>query len=178
MIIKDTSIPDLKVIQKTQIHDDRGSFSRLFCDENLSEVLNNKPIRHINSSYTKYGGTIRGLHFQRTPMQETKIIYCIKGRIFDVAIDLRQHSGTYLNHHSQILTPENGQALAIPEGFAHGFQALEADTEIIYFNTNVYSPDHEAGLRYDDPRLNIAWPLTVTHVSNKDKKWRPCIKWR
>ena len=171
MKIEDTEITDVKVIHQAKRSDGRGSFSRLFCDQSFENLLGGMPIRHVNSSYTKYAGTVRGLHFQRAPMQETKIIYCIKGRILDVAVDLRQSSLTYLRHHSQVLSPENGLALLVPQGFAHGFQTLEDDTEIIYFNTNIYSPEHEAGLRYDDPRVAINWPLDVTNISEKDSSW-------
>lgn len=168
MIIENTRINGIKVITPEPFCDERGFFSRIFCQKEMSCIKENLVIEQINNSFTKKKGTIRGLHFQYPPHAEIKIVKCIKGTIFDVGVDLRKNSPTYLQWHGEVLSAENQKMLVIPEGFAHGFQTLEDDSEIIYFNTKFYCKESEGAVRYDDTKINIQWPEKVTVVSEKD----------
>jgi len=170
MDISSTTLPDLYVINSHYHGDNRGAFARLFCDHELSALLGERKIVQINHSITTIKGTIRGLHFQHAPAAEMKIIRCLKGRVFDVAVDLRAGSKTFLKWHGEKLDADNAKAFVIPEGFAHGFQTLEPDTELLYLHTSHYQPELERGLRYDDPCIAIEWPLPVTELSNKDRE--------
>lgn len=161
-------INGLKVISPTPIFDDRGLFQRLLCINEFSEFGFNEPIVNINHSTTKNKGTIRGLHFQHEPSAEIKIIKCIKGSIYDVVIDIRKNSSTFLQSFTIELNTTNNFMLLIPKGFAHGFQSLENDSEIIYFVTNYYSKEFEDSLNPFDPELKIEWPLKCTNISKKD----------
>lgn len=168
MIIENVGIDGVKVITPQPFCDERGEFSRIFCKRELSEIKDNLIIEQINHSFTKRKGTIRGLHFQYPPHSEIKIVRCTKGKIFDVAVDLRKGSKTFLKYHSEVLSAKNQKMLVIPEGFAHGFQTLENDSEIIYFNTKSYFKEAEGALRFDDPKVNIQWPTKITILSQKD----------
>ena len=123
----------------------------------------------MNHSITRQRGTIRGLHYQSPPHTETRLVSCIRGEIYDVAVDLRPDSPTFLRWHAELLSPENGRGLLIPEGFAHGFQTLTDDCEIIYCHSRAYAPTAEKGLRYNDPAVAIAWPLAPTVISDRDQ---------
>ena len=169
MNIQATELTELYIIQSSPYADDRGAFSRLFCGDALSTMLEGRSIAQINHSSTNDIGAIRGLHAQKSPSAEMKIVRCLKGRVFDVAVDLRADSSTFLQWHGEELTPENNKALLIPEGFAHGFQVLDADSELLYLHTEFYHPEQEVGVRYDDPSIAIDWPLAVSTVSEKDK---------
>ena len=118
---------------------------------------------------TKQKGTIRGMHFQRSPMAEIKIVKCLNGSIFDVMIDMRSNSSTFLNWYGERLSAENMKMMYIPEGFAHGFQTLEKNSELLYLHTESFSPKYEGGVRFDDPDLAIDWPLPVTDISERDR---------
>ena len=166
--ILDTAVADLLIVRSTPHHDDRGAFVRLFCAEELQPVLGGRQIAQVNHSRTTDAGTVRGLHFQRPPHAEMKMVRCVRGRLWDVAVDLRSGSPTFLQWHAQELTPDEPEMLVIPEGFAHGFQALEPDSELLYLVTEFYNPSSEGGLRYDDPRLGIEWPLPPQGVSSRD----------
>ncbi len=166
--IENTPIKDLYVIKLNPFIDNRGYFERLFCDKEIEPILK-KPIKQINHSVTKKKGSIRGMHYQLPPMAETKIIKCIKGSIFDVAVDIRKNSPTYLKWHGEVITEDNDKMFLIPEGFAHGFQTLKDNVEIIYFTTEYYDAEHEKGVRYDEPAVNVLWPLRITIISEKDK---------
>ena len=168
MNILDTPIADVKVVQSVPHSDDRGVFVRHFCAEEMAPVLANRQIVQINHSTTNEAGTVRGLHYQRPPHAEMKLVRCLRGRIWDVAVDLRPDSSTFLQWHGQELAQGDAQMLVIPEGFAHGFQALEPDSELLYLVTAFYSPPSERGLRHDDPRLAIEWPLPPRGVSPRD----------
>lgn len=144
---------------------------RLFCQEELKEILKGRSIVQTNFSSTKKAGGIRGMHFQKPPQAETKIITCVSGRVWDVAVDIRRNSPTFLQYFAIELSADNSRAVYIPEGFAHGFQALENNSIILYHVTQFYSPKLEAGLRFSDPRLNIAWNLRVTDISAKDNNY-------
>ena len=150
------------------IGDARGEFARLFDLELLSEVHGARPILQINRSITRQPGTVRGLHYQTAPALEAKWVRCLRGRVLDVAVDLRRGSHTFLQHFAIELSPDTAQALFIPEGCAHGFQVLEQDSELLYLHTARYDPAHEGGLRCDDPALDIAWPLPITGLSQRD----------
>ena len=165
-----TPIPDLYIIVPEPFQDKRGKFSRIYCFTELKEIGNSKSLVQINHSLTKQKGAIRGMHFQYPPRAEIKIIKCIKGSIFDVAIDLRKGSPTFLKWHGEILSAENIKALYIPEGFAHGFQTLEENCELLYFHTESYSPKDEGAVKFDDPLIGIEWPLEISDISDKDKK--------
>ena len=164
-----TKLKGLFVIEPEIYEDNRGNFYRVFCQNELKEIGYNKPIVQINQSFNKKKGTIRGMHFQYPPMAEIKIVRCAAGSIFDVAIDLRANSHTYLQWYSEILSAENKKLICIPEGFAHGFQTLEDNIEIIYLHTEFYSSELESAVRYDDPKFNISWPLELTVISERDK---------
>lgn len=151
--------------------DDRGYFERLFCIDEFKELGLNKHIININHSFTKKIGTVRGLHFQHPPFQEIKIIICLKGSVYDVAVDIRANSPTFLQWHGETLQESSRNMMLIPEGFAHGFQTLEDNVELLYLHTNFYSKQYESGLNYKDPALNISWSLSVTDVSERDKNY-------
>ncbi len=164
-----TKLQGLYLITPKPKTDDRGYFERLFCTDEFKELGLNKPIVNINHSYSKQKGTIRGMHFQYPPSQEIKIIICLRGSVYDVAIDIRKNSPTFLQWHSEILNNELKQMFLIPEGFAHGFQTLEDNVELLYLHTNFYSREYESGLNFQDPLINIQWPLEVAKISEKDK---------
>lgn len=168
MRISDTKIPGVRVIESTAHTDSRGSFSRAFCERELDEALAGRHIVQINLSQTIARGALRGLHYQRPPYAEMKIVRCLRGRIWDVALDLRHGSPTFMQWHAEELSPGNKKALLIPEGCAHGFQTLEDDCEMLYLHTEFYQPDHEGGIHYQDKRHNISWPLPVTDISARD----------
>jgi dTDP-4-dehydrorhamnose 3,5-epimerase len=152
------------------IQDERGRFARLFCMEALAGAHQGRSIVQINHSMTRSVGAIRGMHFQRAPAAEGKWVRCLRGRVFDVAVDLRRGSETFLRWHGVTLDAATMNAVFIPEGCAHGFQVLEPDSELLYLHTAMYAPALEAGVRFDDPALSIAWPLPITDVSERDRR--------
>jgi dTDP-4-dehydrorhamnose 3,5-epimerase len=159
----------LKLIERRRLSDARGFLSRLFCVEELTIAGWNKPIAQINHTRTSQRGTVRGLHYQKGTHAERKLVSCIRGEVWDVAIDLRTNSPTFLQWHAQTLSADNYCAMLIPEGFAHGFQTQTDDCELIYLHTTAYSPQEEAGLRFNDPSLAIHWPIKVSAVSERDQ---------
>ena len=165
----DTPIAGVQRIQRQPLGDHRGYFERLFCAQELQPLLAGRRIVQINHSLTARRGAVRGLHFQHPPHAELKMVSCLRGRVWDVAVDLRTGSPTFLHWHAEELTSDNARMLVIPEGCAHGFQALEPESELVYLVTAFYAPEAEGGLRYDDPRLAIAWPLPVTDLSPRDQ---------
>jgi dTDP-4-dehydrorhamnose 3,5-epimerase len=167
--ILDTYIADLKIIKRQGLGDSRGFLSRLFCAEELASAGWCKPVSQINITLTKYQGTVRGLHFQFPPYAETKLVSCVPGEVYDVAVDLRRDSPTFLQSHGEIISAENRRSLLIPEGYAHGFQTLTDNCELIYLHTAPYHPEAEGALNMADPKLNIAWPLPVTDISDRDR---------
>lgn len=168
MNIIDTPLADLKIVQSLPHRDNRGAFVRFFCAEELRPALGNRQIAQINHSTTSHAGAVRGLHFQRPPHAEMKMVRCLRGRVWDVAVDLRSGSPTFMQWHAQELAQDDAQMLVIPEGFAHGFQALEPESELLYLHTAFYNPSSEGGLRHDDPRLAIAWRLPPQDLSPRD----------
>lgn len=165
-----TPLEGLFEIKTDTSEDNRGKFTRLFCEQDLSAIRSGLHFTQINLSVTTQKGTIRGMHFQRPPAVEAKLIRCLSGHVFDVAVDIRQSSPTFLQWHAVELSDENDRAVFIPEGFAHGFQALSDDVQLLYMHTAPWSPEYESGLRHDDPRLAIQWPVPVTIVSEKDAR--------
>lgn len=159
------------VIEPEFFQDHRGKFARFFCREELRKIHDGSSIEQINYSLTVEKGTIRGMHFQYPPKSEVKLVRCLSGTVFDVIVDLRQWSLTFLQWYGQTLSGENMKMMYIPRGFAHGFQTLEENCEMLYLHTEFYSQPHEGGLRYDDPTVKIQWPLEVTGVSDKDHNY-------
>lgn len=172
LTLSPTALPGVVVAESAPIADPRGHFARLFCEDELRPVLDGARIVQANISCTQRATTIRGLHFQRAPHAEAKLVRCIRGAAFDVAVDLRAGSPTFAKWHAEALTAANWRMLMIPPGCAHGFQALEDDTELLYLHTAAYAPESEGGVAYDDPTLGIAWPLRLASddlVSARDR---------
>ncbi len=163
------NLADAFVIAPEPFTDERGSFSRIFCQDELRQIGHTEPIAQINHSRNIEKGTVRGLHFQYPPKAEIKIVKCIHGTVFDVIVDIRKNSPTFLGWHAETLSTENMKMMYIPKGFAHGFQTLEPDSELIYFSSCPYSPEFESALRYDDPVIGIQWPVSVSTVSERDR---------
>jgi dTDP-4-dehydrorhamnose 3,5-epimerase len=166
----DTPLQGLKILQRNPISDSRGFLERMFCQETLKEVLGQKSIRQINHTLTAREGTIRGFHFQYPPFSEIKIVSCLKGEVWDVVVDIRKDSPTFLQSFGVLLNAINHRSLFIPEGFAHGFQTLSADCEMFYFHTQDYNAGAEGGLNVLDPKLAIAWPHELSERSSRDEK--------
>ena len=156
------------VVETTPRIDHRGAFARVYCEDELASLVGPRRIVQINHSRTATIGAVRGLHYQRPPHAETKLVRCLKGRVWDVAVDVRLDSPTFLRWHAEELTPTSSRMMLIPEGFAHGFQVLEAGSELLYLHTASYMPASEGGVRHDDPSLGIKWPLPVTDISVRD----------
>ena len=167
-IIEPTTLPGLLCVQRPWLADARGFFSRLFCASELADVGWQGPVAQINHSYTRQRGTVRGLHFQHAPHAEDKLVNCLRGEIFDVAVDLRHGSPTLLRWHGERLSASNGRALLIPRGFAHGFQTLSDDCEMLYLHSSPYVQQAEGAVNVREPRLDIAWPLPITDLSVRD----------
>lgn len=170
MNIQQTKISDVVIVESEVFKDHRGAFSRLYCEQELSSVIGERRILQINHSRTNTKGTIRGMHYQHPPHAEMKLIRCLKGRVWDVVVDLRADSSTFLQWHAEELSAANHKMMVIPEGCAHGFQVLESESELLYLHNAFYQPYAEAGLRYDDPRLAITWPLPVADLSARDQQ--------
>jgi len=167
-----TPLNGVFIIENKKFEDERGFFLRCWDAKEFSKSGLNPNVVQCNTSYTKKKGTIRGLHYQIFPHQESKLIWCIKGEIFDVIVDLRPESKTFKKWFSIQLTSDNYKMLYVPEGFAHGFQSLKDEVKIFYQNSQHYAPEFERGIRWDDPTFNINWPLKPTLISKKDKSWR------
>lgn len=175
MKITETRIKDVYVIDIEPRSDSRGSFSRVFCKEELKQAGVDYSLVQINRSNTVKKGMIRGLHMQLAPHSEDKIVQCLRGRISDVAVDMRKDSSTYLQWVGVELSAENMKMILIPKGFAHGFQSLEDDCLVEYFVSEYYTPNSEQGYRWNDPIFNINWPIESAEVSEKDAQW-PLLK--
>lgn len=167
-VVEDNAVSGVKVITREKMSDDRGFLSRLFCQEELSRIGWQGPVAQINETMTCTRGTVRGLHFQREPSSEMKIVSCIQGQIFDVAVDLRTNSPTYLNYFSCELSEENNKAMLIPKGCAHGFQALTDDVRMVYIHSAAYDQELEDGIHISDNNININWPLAPKNLSKRD----------
>ncbi|MDX8378079.1 MAG: dTDP-4-dehydrorhamnose 3,5-epimerase [Mariprofundales bacterium] len=168
--IRKTKINGVVVVETKSVCDERGAFARLFCEKELAPVIEKRRIIQINHSCTTQIGAIRGLHFQYPPHAEMKMVRCLSGKVWDVAVDLRKSSPTFLQWHAEELEAKSMRMLIIPEGCAHGFQVLEKDSKLLYLHTAAYYPALEAGVSYDDPKLAIVWPLPVQDISQRDQQ--------
>jgi dTDP-4-dehydrorhamnose 3,5-epimerase len=166
--IRDTPLAGLKLIERLPILDGRGFLERLFSKDELRNELEDKTIAQVNRTLTSSRGTVRGLHFQFPPHSEIKFVSCLRGEAFDVAVDLRQRSPTFMGWHGEVLRGSEHVTILIPEGFAHGFQALTDDCELLYFHTAAYEPASEGGINARDPILAIRWPEEITELSERD----------
>jgi len=168
IVINKTPLENLKTIGHQPSKDERGFLIRLFCQKTLSHLIEGKKICQINRTFTLKKGTVRGLHFQRLPYAETKIVSCLRGKVWDVAVDLRKGSPTFLNYHAEVLSDDNHKSYLIPEGFAHGFQTLTSDCEMLYFHTADYNKDLEGSVNAVDTKIGIKWPQPITERSERD----------
>jgi dTDP-4-dehydrorhamnose 3,5-epimerase len=167
----ETPLKGAYIIELESFRDDRGFFARTFCKREFKEIGHIKEFVQFNHSMTIQKGTIRGIHFQVPPSSEIKLIRCIRGKVYDVIIDIRKHSATFLQYFGVILSEENLKTIYVPEGFAHGFQTLENNSQMIYHHTEYYTPQNERGLNYKDQLFKIDWPLVPINVSEKDQKY-------
>lgn len=168
MIFHETPLTGAYIIEPKPYEDNRGSFARIYCENEVKEIGHKKRIVQINHSVTTNKGAVRGMHYQNPPKAEIKIVKCLTGSVFDVIIDLRKGSKMFLKWFGETISAKNKRMMYIPEGFAHGFQTLDSDCELLYFHTEFYSPDHEGAVRFDDPLLNINWPLRPVDLSERD----------
>lgn len=166
-----TPVHGAYVIDVDRIGDDRGYFGRLWCEKEMRDKGLTSHIKQSNVGFSPEAGTLRGLHYQRHPKEEVKIVRCTRGRVFDVVVDLRRESPSYLQWHGLELNPDNGSMLYVPEGCATGYLTLENDSEIYYHTSEFYAPDAATGVRYDDPAFNIAWPGKAKVMSDNDRGW-------
>lgn len=168
MIFKESPLKGAYIIETKPYTDERGLFARTFCKNEFQEIGHKKEFVQFNHSITNDKGTIRGMHYQLPPFSEIKLIRCIRGSVYDVIIDLRTGSSSFLKYFSVELSEQNMLSIYIPQGFAHGFQTLEENAQLIYHHTAYYAPGYEAGIRYNDPALGITWPLPVSIITEKD----------
>jgi len=173
MKITQTALSGVVVAETTPFADHRGAFACLYDERELASVIGVRRIVQINHSRTSAVGTVRGMHFQYPPHAETKLVRCLKGRVWDVAVDLRAGSPSFLRWHAEELAPDTARMLVVPEGCAHGFQVLEPESELLYLHTARYVPEAEGGVCCTDPRLAIGWPLPVAGLSRRDRGFAP-----
>jgi dTDP-4-dehydrorhamnose 3,5-epimerase len=177
MLFSDCSLAGVRIIDPEPRADARGRFMRAWCSREFAKAgIEFVPVQ-ANMGLSKRRGTIRGLHYQAEPALEAKLVRCTAGAIFDVAVDMRPESPTFLRWHGETLTAENGRMLFVPEGCAHGCLSLEDATEIYYLTSAIYTPEAVRGVKYDDPAVGIRWPAEITEVSEQDAKW-PAIDMR
>ena len=169
MKFSETYLQGAYVIELTPFKDNRGLFARTFCKREFRQINHTREFVQFNYSLTFKKGAIRGMHYQVQPDSEIKLIRCMAGKVFDVIIDIREGSPTFLKYFSVELSPENFKMIYVPEGFAHGFQTLENNTQLIYHHTAYYNPQAERSIRYNDPAIGIKWPLKPADISEKDK---------
>jgi dTDP-4-dehydrorhamnose 3,5-epimerase len=167
----ETGLAGAYVLELEQRSDERGFFARTFCQKEFADHGLKPAVAQCNLSFNHKAGTLRGMHYQLPPAAETKLVRCTRGRIHDVIVDLRPSSPTYLQNFAVELTEQNRLALYVPELFAHGYQALTDAAEVAYQVGEMYTPGYEQGIRYDDPALNLVWPMEVTVISSKDASW-------
>ena len=171
MIFASTRLDGVQLIDVEPREDERGFFARTWCRRELAAQGLDTEIAQESISYNRFRGTVRGLHFQRHPHEENKIVRCSRGAIFDVIVDLRPHSSSYLRWQGFELTAGNRRAVYIPKGLVHGFQTLAEHCEVVYQISAFYAPESAAGYRYDDPTFCITWPLSITMISERDLSW-------
>jgi len=168
MIFHPTPLKGAYTIGLEPFSDERGWFTRTFCKNEFNAIGHDAEWVQLNHSFTMHSGTIRGMHYQLPPFAEIKLVRCIAGSVYDVIIDLRKDSDTFLQSFGTELSATNKQMIYIPAGFAHGFQALTDGTELIYHHSQFYTPGVEAGIRFDEPMVKINWPLQAQHLSERD----------
>lgn len=168
-----TPLAGVQLVQTAVHRDARGGFARLYCEEELATVLGGRHVAQVNLSYSVETGLVRGLHYQCPPYADMKMVRCLRGRVWDVAVDLRAGSPTFLQWFACELSAHDAAMIVIPEGCAHGFQVLEPGSELLYLHTAAYAPDAEGGVAWNDPRLNIGWPRVVTQLSARDSNHPP-----
>lgn len=167
--VQSTPLAGLMRIERQRMNDPRGSFSRLFCSQELQAAGFDAPIAQVNHTVTSRQGAVRGLHYQSPPYAEIKFVSCVRGQVFDVAVDLRRNSPTFLQWHAQRLSADNMVSLLIPSGFAHGFQVLsDGGAELLYLHSCVHAPEAEGGFNPQDPRIGVEWPLPIVDLSARD----------
>lgn len=166
-----TPLAGAYVVELERLEDERGFFARSFCEEEFRKHGLRQAIAQCNVSWNRRRGTLRGLHFQVAPHEEAKVVRCTRGAIWDVIVDLREGSATRLRWHAVELSAENRRALYVPEGFAHGFQTLDDDSEVLYQMSESYYPELARGVRWDDPRLGIKWPISDPILSERDRSY-------
>lgn len=166
--IKGLPLQGLQIVEFQPLGDARGSLTRLFCAQELGYVWPGAIVQ-INQTHTAKCGTVRGMHFQKPPHAERKLVTCLRGEVWDVAVDLRVGSPTFLQWHAETLSEENQRAIIIPEGFAHGFQTQSDNVAMMYFHSVPYAPKFEAGIPPEDPKLAITWPIPITAISKRDQ---------
>ena len=171
--VRATPLAGLVVLERRPASDDRGSLERMFCAAELAPFLSGAPVAQSNMTWTAKRGTVRGMHLQSPPHAEDKLVACLRGRVWDVAVDLREGSPTFLQWHAEVLDGSGHRSMLIPKGFAHGFQALTGDCTMLYFHTAAHAPAAEMGLDALDPRLGIAWPETIACRSPRDQAHPP-----
>jgi dTDP-4-dehydrorhamnose 3,5-epimerase len=171
MIFKETSLKGAFIIEPERREDSRGFFARTWCEKEAVVHGVNPKVVQCNISYNHRKGTLRGMHYQKAPFEEAKLVRCTMGAIHDVIIDLRPDSPTFTRHFAVILTAENRMMLYIPEGFAHGFQTLTDNAEVFYQMSQFYSPDCAAGVRWNDPAFAIAWPTAKRIINDRDRNY-------
>ena len=164
-----TPLAGLVVVERMPITDERGCLERLFCANEFAAQKVRLPVVQANRTVTACKGTVRGMHFQYPPHTDAKLVSCLAGKIFDVAVDLRRGSPTFLRWHAEELSSENHKSLLIPAGFAHGLQTLEDDCELLYFHGAAYAADAEGGIHPADPKIGIRWPLPIGEMSVRDR---------
>jgi len=169
MIFSQTPLAGSYIIDLTPFSDSRGWFARTYCKNEFQQIGHTKEWLQINHSFTVQQGALRGMHYQLPPFAEIKMVRCIAGAVYDVIIDLRNGSPTFLKWFGTELSAKNRKMLYIPEGFAHGFQTLAPDSELIYHHTELYTPGAEAGVRYNDPLVGINWPQVPAEISDRDR---------
>lgn len=169
MEIIPTSIEGVVTVRSTVRTDQRGEFARLFCEGDLAQIIGARHVVQANRSLTRAVGAVRGMHYQLPPHAEMKLIRCIRGRVWDVAVDLRKESPTFLMWTGQELSADNGLMFVVPERCAHGFQVLEPDSELLYLHTAFYSPAAEGGISPIDPAVGISWPRPIVDLSERDR---------
>ena len=171
MLFRETELPGAFVIELQKYEDERGFFARSWCQQEFEAHGLNLRTVQCNVSFNKLKGTVRGMHYQVVPCAEAKLVRCTRGAICDVIIDLRPESVTHTQHVSEVLSSDNYKALFIPEGFAHGFQTLEDNSEVFYQMSEFYSPEHQRGLRYNDRAFEISWPIDTAVISDRDRNY-------
>ena len=168
-----TPMAGVALVQRSPVADERGFLARVWCADEFRAAGYGFSVAQVNHTRTRRRGAVRGMHFQHPPAAETKLVSCVRGEVFDVAVDLRRGSPTFLAWHGEVLSADNHRSLLLPEGVAHGFQVLSEDCELVYLHSVAYNPGAEGGLNPRDPMIGIAWPLDIAELSPRDQSHPP-----